>query len=792
MSLKKKLMFLFLGVGILPFLAIGIFSYHQSSKALEKGALNKLSAVKSVKGMAVKRYFESIRDQILTFSDDIMIQDAMREFRDSFYNFSSENDFGSKDLRMHEQKLRSFYVDEFGAKFKRENGKDVDIDSLVNPLPENEKHLQYYYIGDNPHPLGSKEELNRASDKSTYSKIHSKYHPPVRNFLRKFGYYDIFLVDIKTGNIVYSVFKELDFATSLLTGPYSNTNFAEVFKKASKINDKGSFAFVDYKKYVPSYEAPASFIASPIWDNGKKIGVLIFQMPIDRINAIMLERSGMGKTGETYIFGEDRLMRSDSYLDPDNFGVVSSFKNPEKGTIKSTAVSAVLNGQDSTSIGTNYLGHTVLTSFSSIDILGMKWGLISEISKDEAFASISGLKTFLITFGLITVFVVAGISIVFSGTLANKISEISSMLLDSSRKVAHSSEGISVSSVELSEAATEQAASLQETVASVDEISSMVQRNADGASESANVSAKSTQAANRGKDTVRSMIKSMNDIAASNDEIASEMKKNTDDIVKIVNVISQIGEKTQVINDIVFQTKLLSFNASVEAARAGEHGKGFAVVAEEVGNLASMSGKAALEITGMLDSSISEVTKIVETTKKKMEVLTSSSQSKIDQGTKTAKECEEALDEILTNVNSANAMVKEIATASDEQSTGIQEITRAMQQLDQATHQNSMVAQESSEMSITLKSQADRLNDLVHDLMEIISGTSDFSEEKMTLPKMKNNVFHIRKEKKSDKPKSVNSSEEKKEAPKVEEVPVAMASGGDSFPDESDPRFEEL
>ena len=115
------------------------------------------------------------------------------------------------------------------------------------------------------------------------------YHPIIRNFLHKFGYYDIFLVDPKTGHIIYSVFKELDFATSLISGPYRNTNFARAFRAAAA-SGKGSTHIVDFEPYRPSYDGAASFIASPVYDANILVGVLIFQMPIDRINAIMQEQ----------------------------------------------------------------------------------------------------------------------------------------------------------------------------------------------------------------------------------------------------------------------------------------------------------------------------------------------------------------------------------------------------------------------------------------------------------------------------------------------------------------------
>ncbi|MCT4642987.1 MAG: methyl-accepting chemotaxis protein [Bacteriovoracaceae bacterium] len=409
----------------------------------------------------------------------------------------------------------------------------------------------------------------------------------------------------------------------------------------------------------------------------------------------------------------------------------------------------------------------------------------SKRTNTQVGASVEQEKTILLfsTLSLIVSFIIAMIAGgIFSRGISNKILAISKNLKESTGEVGYLSDSVSLGSTQLSKAATEAASSLQETVASIDEISSMVQRNADAASTSSKVSDKSSDAATRGKATVEAMIDSIKDISKSNDEIASEMKKNNEDISKIVQVISEIGEKTKVINDIVFQTKLLSFNASVEAARAGEHGKGFAVVAEEVGNLALMSGKAALEITEMLDSSTKQVTDIVETTKKNVESLVQSSKNKVENGTKRAHECEDVLDEILQNVTSVNEMVREIASASNEQSTGVREVTKAMQQLDHVTHQNTSVAQDSSRTAGKLKQQADDLNDVVRELMAVVTGTHELEpatkEEPLESEVDDSKVLHM--------PSA-------SEAQKVQSHSGLKVAGLDTeIPDESDDRFEDL
>jgi methyl-accepting chemotaxis protein len=791
MSLKFKLITMLLGCGLLPLIILSFYSFNRSSSMLEKEAIDRLDAVKSIKGEAVSEYFNTIRDQILTFSDNVMIKESMIGFSETFKTYSSELSASVADIIIKREHLKSYYINEFGKKYEAENSSSVDYNSIVNSLSDTEVLLQYHYISKNSNPLGSKEGLDFANDGTNYSNLHKKYHPSIRKFLAKFGYYDIFLIDIESGNIVYSVFKELDFATSLTTGPYNDTNFAKAFNLAKNANKKDDFFLVDYKKYTPSYDSPASFISSPIFDGNKKVGVAIFQMPIDRLNSIMGARAGMGESGETYLVGQDGFMRSDSFLDNKNFNVVTSFKSGDEGKIESEPLTLALDGKAGSGIYKNYLGHEVISAYKPINILGNNWALIADYSTEEAFASVSELQNIITLLIVLTSAFLCLVAFLFSTKLSNSITGIVENLIKNAKELAHSSNQIDESSDSLSDASSIQASSLQETVSSIDEISSMVQRNADAANSSTQVSSNSQSAAQKGKHTVEEMISAIQDISSSNDEIMDEMQKNTKDISKIVNVISEIGDKTKVINDIVFQTKLLSFNASVEAARAGEHGKGFAVVAEEVGNLASMSGKAALEITEMLDSSIKEVTSIVENTKEKVEVLVKTGRDKVEKGTQTATYCGDALDEILTNVASVNEMVQEIASASSEQSTGIQEVTKAMQQLDKTTHQNSAVAKESSALASKLNKQASSLNYSIEELIKVVKGSSsqaDLSTNQSEAENNNKNVINFEEKKSEQTQFSQPLSSEKEE----HNNSVKVAGLDTSIPSKDDPRFEDF
>jgi methyl-accepting chemotaxis protein len=225
-----------------------------------------------------------------------------------------------------------------------------------------------------------------------------------------------------------------------------------------------------------------------------------------------------------------------------------------------------------------------------------------------------------------------------------------------------------------------------------------------------------------GREIVGQMIQSIGEIRMSNQAILQQIEASNTEIGQIVKLIQEIGSKTRVINDIVFQTKLLSFNASVEAARAGEHGKGFAVVAEEVGNLAQMSGNAAKEISSMLENGIQSVERIVRETQSRVGDLIRQGEQKIESGSEVATQCGQALQEILAQVEEVTRMAQEISTASQEQAQGVHELTQAMNQLDQATQQNSQTSQNAAGSATKLSQQSEELRRAIGDLERVLQG----------------------------------------------------------------------
>lgn len=367
-------------------------------------------------------------------------------------------------------------------------------------------------------------------------------------------------------------------------------------------------------------------------------------------------------------------------------------------------------------------------------------------------------------------------------SVSRVIDQVITNLSENSEQVTSAAGQIAASAQELSQAVTEQASSLEETASSIEEMSSMVQKNADNSKQATDIAGGSMDSAEKGQKVVVNMMNAISDINTSNKNIMDQIDHSNKQISEIVNVIKEIENKTKVINDIVFQTKLLSFNASVEAARAGEQGKGFAVVAEEVGNLAQMSGNAANEISVLLDSSIKKVEDIVKDTKVKVEFLVKEGTIKVDMGTRIAQECSDVLVEIVTNTNKVTKMTNEISTACQEQSLGVQEITRAMNQLDQVTQTNATTSEEAASAAEQLSTQATSLQGVVDLLFVTIKGHNAKKTNFQTPPSKSaphKNVVEFKRPVQQTKPMTTQY----KKVIGLDHSPI---------PRENDPRFEEV
>ncbi|MEZ5934314.1 MAG: cache domain-containing protein, partial [Alphaproteobacteria bacterium] len=320
-------------MGSLVATGVGVGAYVTASSSLENQARLNLRATLEDREEVLRHYLESI-------SEDLQLVAASSATRSALEAFSEG--------------------------WRQIDGKPTET-------------LQRLYIMDNPHPTGEKDKLDAANDGSTYSEVHGRYHPWFHELQQKRGYYDVFLFD-KAGNLVYTVFKELDYATNLVSGEWRDTDLGRAFRAARDNPSHGFQAFYDFRAYAPSHGAPASFISTPIMGkNGQLLGVLAFQMPVDRLNEVLQATTGLGESGDAFAVGQDRLMRTDSRFSQDTTIL--------KKKIEHEAVDLAFAGKSGTADVTTTAGADAIAAYLPIEFNGVTWAMIAEMDRDEILAS---------------------------------------------------------------------------------------------------------------------------------------------------------------------------------------------------------------------------------------------------------------------------------------------------------------------------------------------------------------------------------------------------------------------
>ncbi|MBF0212359.1 MAG: methyl-accepting chemotaxis protein [Magnetococcales bacterium] len=510
------------------------------------------------------------------------------------------------------------------------------------------------------------------------------------HFTKEYGYYDLFLIAID-GDVVYSFAREPDLGQNLITGPLKSSGLGKAFDKS--VQNK-TLALGDFEPYAPSKGDPAGFIVTPIQKDNRIIGAIGLQLSLEAINSVMQQRDGMGKTGETYLVGHDKRMRSDSFLDPNGHSVKASFAGTiEKNGVDTEGSREALAGKSGAKVIIDYNGNPVLSSFAPLKVADTNWAVLAEIDLAEVRAPIDTLISTIGLMALAIAAVVVVLALYVANSIANplrtctgmmaqlsegnlmvdlqlqrrdelgnlargisntahKLREIISDIASAAAQVAAGSHEISNSAQSLSQGATEQAAAVEQTSSSMEEMTSTIQHNTDSSNTTKTIAQKAARDAAAGGEAVNQAVVAM----------------------------KQIAGKIGIIEEISRQTNLLALNAAIEAARAGEHGKGFAVVAAEVRKLAERSQVAAGEISHLSTSSVS-----------------------------ISEQAGQIINQLVPDIQKTAELIQEIASSSQEQSQGAGQINQAIQQLDQVIQQNAGASEEMAATAEELNAQAEMM-----------------------------------------------------------------------------------
>lgn len=357
-SLQTRLIVSFLVVSLVPLVVVGWLTFTQSEAALQRQVSNQLSDVRDLKAERLEAFFQLVSEDIVLLAQFPVIAQATQE-------------------------LATAADELYGVRL-----------------------LGYL----------NKSTLTDSGNNTVYDAIHARYHPIFHTIVETKGYGDIYLIT-PTGDVIYNFDKGDDFATNLRTGSYRQTHLANLFRELATNSAPGTIKISDFVPYSPSGGVPAGFIGTPIMANGEHIGVLIFQLPLARINDVMQSQAEViGQTGEIYLVGADKLMRSDSRLSQENTIL--------KQTVDTPAIRQALEGQTGLEVVTSYRGPAVLSAYQPLKFGDRTWALVAEVNENEALALANRLRNVSLTALGLSILVVAGLGLLIARSITRPITNL--------------------------------------------------------------------------------------------------------------------------------------------------------------------------------------------------------------------------------------------------------------------------------------------------------------------------------------------------------------------------------
>lgn len=425
---------------------LGWATYRLTRGTLEKQLQNQLTVVRDIKKDEIETYFSLLRDQVASIANDHIVAEAATELKKAFFAYPTEIQLVGSGISIKKEKVNEYYAS-LAKAYQKKTGSPKSGENLQALFEQDTPYsgLQFSYVMDNPYDIGQKFLLDSAVFPVSYNQAHRKYHIRLLDFLEIFKIQDVYFIDPESGFIFYSVQKNIDFGLSVKEEKEVLPGLYKAFMNANNIKNK-SAVIGDFNTYAPAMGDERAFISAPIFDDDKKVAILVFQINIDRVNDIMTNKTrwkeeGLGDTGETYLVGGDFRLRSMSrffYQDPQKYLEQMKNLNLSQGIIQemhlkntSVGVQPVLtqgskeahNDKTGFLIFNDYRNIPVLSAFAPLNVPNLDWIILSEMDVSEAFAPINQLLDHLITSTISIAMALLLIGFWFGGKLSQRISK---------------------------------------------------------------------------------------------------------------------------------------------------------------------------------------------------------------------------------------------------------------------------------------------------------------------------------------------------------------------------------
>ncbi|CAN5194106.1 adenylate/guanylate cyclase domain-containing protein [soil metagenome] len=405
LGIQSKLLIVLIVTSVVSVLVAGTIGYVSGTDSLRAAEFNRMTQLRESRAREITHYFDTTADAASIVTHGTTTVNAVRDFSAAFTELDAT-------VPPPEAKaaVTRYYETVFAPALSERTGEQADP-TLFEPTGNAAIYLQNAYTvpadGDFDAALADRS----AADPSAWSAANARYQGFFADLTTRFGFEDSLILDTD-GNVVYSAYKGAELGTNLFNGPYRTSLLADGYRDALQANSVDQTFITDTERYPPSYDKPTSWVLSPIGNGGNIAGVLALQLSLDGINNVMTGDNGwvtdgLGTTGETYLAGPDKLMRSVSrelLTNPDGFvdAVVDNGTPIEvaerelavKGSVllqpvDTLAVNRAQQGESGVATDNDYIGPTSLVSYMPLDIPGLDWVLVAKIDENEALAPVN-------------------------------------------------------------------------------------------------------------------------------------------------------------------------------------------------------------------------------------------------------------------------------------------------------------------------------------------------------------------------------------------------------------------
>jgi len=776
MKVRTKLVSSTLVLVLLSLFLFGMIANYiatsSAGDALSRSTQAKLESTLQLKKNHIEDYLSGLLNQVKLMALDQNTSAANYHFWSTIDVIDQSSSISDQQKQAVEDYYQQHYLAPF-AKLNTQPG--ISVDEFYKNFDENAWLLHYHYIAANPNEPDKRNLMESpVNEFSSYSSPHSGYHRALLEYAQKLGFGDIYLVGPE-GRVTYSLGKGFELGTSLVEGPYANSGLAKAFKRALEVK-QGELVFQDFEAYPPLMNAPAAFIATPFIKFKRVRGVLVVQLPIDKVDTIMTNGLswsgvGMGKTGQAYLVGSDSVLRTTKRENVEDFSAYLAQLSKEgmnkqvaaeiakRGSgiglhqVASEAVDAALSGNSGYLTIVDSRGQQRLTAYAPISVAGFNWAIISEISVEEAFSDLAGIRQEITgSLSMVALLVLATVAVLIMflaklvlrpllsigesmAKIADGNANLNSRLDDSAQDeladvargfnrfveklqsaleqveatslaLTNQSESLTVLSEQGHGYASEHGRQITQIGDSVGKISGSVNHNSGQAKEAFNLASDASEQAVNGHSASDLAIGAIRQVEAEVDKTAQVLGTLDQEARNVAEVLA-------VINSISEQTNLLALNAAIEAARAGEHGRGFAVVADEVRNLSHKIQSETQTIYETIDQLMKDTEVAVSVMRSCNEICTNAVTSSNETG--------QVLQEVVHGSQNISAINSSISETAKEQIELVQQIEQNVSNAREVTQRSA----EATERIAAVGSEIDALAQSLSHLVGQFSGEGE-------------------------------------------------------------------